>query len=81
MGKTNMHELSRGYTSNNTAFGAVLNPHNPAHIPGGSSGGSGAAVAARIAPLAVAEDTLGSIRVPASMCGIAGLRPTYRPIS
>jgi mandelamide amidase len=77
MGKTNLHELSRGYTSNNGAFGAVRNPHNIDHVPGGSSGGSGAAIAARIAPLAVAEDTLGSIRVPASMCGIAGLRPSY----
>ncbi|MBB6092957.1 mandelamide amidase [Povalibacter uvarum] len=77
MGKTNLHELSRGYTSNNGAFGAVRNPHNVDHVPGGSSGGSGAAVAARIAPLAVAEDTLGSIRVPASMCGIAGFRPSY----
>jgi mandelamide amidase len=77
MGKTNLHELSRGYTSNNFAFGPVLNPNNIAHVPGGSSGGSGAAVAARISPLALAEDTLGSIRVPASMCGIVGLRPTY----
>lgn len=77
MGKTNLHELSRGYTSNNQAFGAVRNPHHPDYVPGGSSGGSGAAVAARIAPLAVAEDTLGSIRVPASMCGIVGLRPTH----
>lgn len=77
MGKTNLHELSRGYTSNNAAFGPVLNPNNIAHVPGGSSGGSGAAVAARMAPLALAEDTLGSIRVPASMCGIVGLRPTH----
>jgi indoleacetamide hydrolase len=77
MGKTNIHELSRGWTSNNTTFGAVRNPYGPEHIPGGSSGGSGAAVAARIAPLAVAEDTLGSIRVPASMCGVVGLRPTF----
>lgn len=77
MGKTNLHELSRGWTSNNGAFGAVRNPYNPGHVPGGSSGGSGVAVAARMAPLAVAEDTLGSIRVPASLCGIAGLRPTF----
>lgn len=77
MGKTNLHELSRGYTSNNGTFGAVRNPFNPDHVPGGSSGGSGAAVAARMAPLAIAEDTLGSIRIPASMCGIAGFRPTY----
>jgi len=55
----------------------VRNPYDQEHIPGGSSGGSGAAVAARIAPLAIAEDTLGSIRVPTSMCGLAGLRPTF----
>ena len=77
MGKTNLHELSRGWTSNNGAFGAVRNPYDPERIPGGSSGGSAAAVAARIAPLALAEDTWGSIRVPASMCGLAGLRPTF----
>jgi mandelamide amidase len=77
MGKTNLHELSYGWTSNNEIFGPVRNPYSLAHIPGGSSGGSGAAVAARMAPLAVAEDTLGSIRVPASMCGLAGLRPSY----
>ena len=76
MGKTNMQELSRGWTSNNGAFGAVRNPRDPARIPGGSSGGSAAAVASGIAPLAVAEDTWGSIRVPAAMCGTAGLRPT-----
>jgi indoleacetamide hydrolase len=76
MGKTNIHELSYGLTSNNLAFGAVKNPYDSTRVPGGSSGGSGVAVAAHIAPLAVAEDTLGSIRVPASMCGIAGLRPT-----
>jgi mandelamide amidase len=77
MGKTNLHELSFGWTSNNECFGSVHNPHDRARIPGGSSGGSAAAVAARIAPLAIAEDTLGSIRVPASCCGLAGLRPTF----
>ena len=76
MGKTNIHEMSRGWTCNNGAFGAVRNPWDPNRIPGGSSGGSAAAVASRMAPLAIAEDTLGSIRVPASLCGIAGLRPT-----
>ena len=76
MGKTNLQELSRGWTSNNGAFGAVLNAYDPTRVPGGSSGGSATAVAARIAPLAVAEDTWGSIRVPAAMCGVAGLRPT-----
>jgi Asp-tRNA(Asn)/Glu-tRNA(Gln) amidotransferase A subunit family amidase len=77
MGKTNLHELSYGWTSNNGMFGPVHNPYDPARVPGGSSGGSGAAVAARMAPLAVAEDTLGSIRVPATMCGLAGLRPSF----
>jgi len=81
MGKTNLHELSFGWTSNNECFGSVHNPHDRTRIPGGSSGGSAAAVAARIAPLAIAEDTLGSIRVPASCCGLAGVRPTYRRYS
>ncbi len=75
-GKTNLHELSFGWTSSNLAFGAVRNPYDPARIPGGSSGGTAVAVASRMAPLGVAEDTEGSIRVPAAMCGIAGLRPT-----
>jgi Asp-tRNA(Asn)/Glu-tRNA(Gln) amidotransferase A subunit family amidase len=77
MGKTNLHELSYSWTSNSEIFGAVRNPYEPTHVPGGSSGGSGVAVAARMAPLAVAEDTWGSIRVPASMCGLAGLRPSF----
>lgn len=77
MGKTNVHELSYGWTSNNAFTGAVRNPYDLTRIPGGSSGGSAAAVAARVAPLAVAEDTYGSIRVPATMCGICGIRPTF----
>jgi indoleacetamide hydrolase len=76
LGKTNLHELSYGWTSNNLAFGAVHNPYDPARIPGGSSGGTAAAVAAHMAPLGIAEDTQGSIRVPAAMCGIAGFRPS-----
>jgi len=76
LGKTNLHELSAGWTSDNLAFGAVHNPYDHKRIPGGSSGGTAAAVAARMAPLGVAEDTEGSIRVPAAMCGIAGFRPT-----
>jgi len=76
MGKTNLHELSFGWTSRNLAFGAVGNPYDPTRIPGGSSGGTAAAVAARMAPLGVAEDTEGSIRVPAALCGIYGFRPT-----
>jgi len=76
LGKTNLHELSYGYTSNNHAYGAIHNPYDPSRVPGGSSGGTGAAIAARMAPLGVAEDTEGSIRVPAALCGIAGFRPT-----
>jgi Asp-tRNA(Asn)/Glu-tRNA(Gln) amidotransferase A subunit family amidase len=76
MGKTNMHELSCGWSSNNLTFGPVLNPYDRTRSPGGSSGGSAAAVGARMAPIAIAEDTYGSIRVPAAFCGLAGLRPT-----
>jgi len=76
MGKTNIHELSFGWTSNNRTFGAVRNPYDETRIPGGSSGGTAAAVAAQMAPLGVAEDTQGSIRVPAAMCGLCGFRPT-----
>ena len=76
LGKTNIHELSFGWTSNNQAFGAVRNPYDTSRIPGGSSGGTAAAIAARMAPIGIAEDTQGSIRVPAAMCGIVGFRPT-----
>lgn len=76
MGKTNIHELSFGWTSNNQAFGAVRNPYDASRIPGGSSGGTAAAIAARMAPLGIAEDTQGSIRVPAALCGIYGFRPS-----
>jgi hypothetical protein len=76
LGKTNLHEMSFGWTSNNLPFGAVHNPYDPTRIPGGSSGGTAAAVAARMAPLGIAEDTVGSIRVPAALCGISGFRPT-----
>lgn len=76
LGKNNLHELSYGWTSNNYTFGAVHNPYDPARIPGGSSGGTAACVAYGMAPLGVAEDTEGSIRVPAALCGIAGFRPT-----
>jgi mandelamide amidase len=67
LGKTNLHEISMGYTSANLSSGAVHNPYDVSRIPGGSSGGSAAAVSARLAPLSVAEDTAGSIRVPAAM--------------
>lgn len=76
LGKTNLHELSLGWTSSNMAYGAVRNPWDLTRIPGGSSGGTAAAIAAGMAPLGVAEDTQGSIRVPAALCGLAGFRPT-----
>ena len=76
MGKLNMHELAFGITSNNGAHGPARNPYDPARIPGGSSGGSGAAVAARMAPVAMGTDTGGSVRIPAALCGVAGFRPT-----
>ena len=76
LGKTNMHELGYGWTSSNESFGAVRNPYDPTRIAGGSSGGTAVAVAAHMAPLGVAEDTNGSIRIPAALCGIAGFRPT-----
>jgi Asp-tRNA(Asn)/Glu-tRNA(Gln) amidotransferase A subunit family amidase len=76
LGKTNLHELSFGWTSSNMAYGAVHNPWDVSRIPGGSSGGTAAAVAAGMAPLGVAEDTQGSVRVPAALCGIVGFRPT-----
>jgi mandelamide amidase len=75
-GKANLHELSSGGTSNNHTFGGVANPYDPARTPGGSSGGTAAAVAARIVPAGIGTDTAGSVRVPAALCGIAGLKPT-----
>jgi aspartyl-tRNA(Asn)/glutamyl-tRNA(Gln) amidotransferase subunit A len=81
MGKTGMHEFAYGITSNNPHFGAVRNPHDPSRIPGGSSGGSGAAVAADLVFFAMGTDTGGSIRVPASYCGCVGLKPTYGRVS
>jgi Asp-tRNA(Asn)/Glu-tRNA(Gln) amidotransferase A subunit family amidase len=76
LGKTNMHELADGITNNNAAFGAVRNPYAPAMIPGGSSGGTAAAVAARMCPAGLGTDTGGSVRIPAALCGVVGLRPT-----
>lgn len=75
-GKTNLHELAFGITSNNAAFGPVRNPYDPAMIPGGSSGGTAAAIAAGLAPLGLGTDTGGSCRIPAALCGVVGLRPT-----
>jgi len=76
LGKTNMHELAFGITSNNAAFGPVRNPYDPAMIPGGSSGGTAAAIAARMCPVGLGTDTGGSVRIPAALCGIVGLRPS-----
>lgn len=78
LGKANMHELAFGTTSTNfTSFaGTVHNPYDIGRVPGGSSGGTGAAIAARIAPAGLGTDTGGSVRIPAALCGIAGLRPT-----
>ena len=76
LGKANLHELAFGTTTNNGAFGAAHNPYDPTRIPGGSSGGTGAAVAARMAPAGLGSDTGGSVRIPAGLCGIVGFRPT-----
>ncbi len=75
-GKLNMHELSYGITSNNACTGAVRNPYDRTRIPGGSSGGAGAAVAAGLVPVAMGTDTGGSVRIPAALCGVVGFRPT-----
>lgn len=76
MAKANMHELAYGSTSNNRFFGPVRNAQNAEYIAGGSSGGCGAAIAARMAPIALGTDTCGSIRMPSSMSGIFGFRPS-----
>ena len=81
VGKTGLHELAYGVTSNNPHYGAVHNPWDLERIPGGSSGGSAAAVAAGMIPMATGTDTGGSIRIPASYCGIVGLKPTWERVS
>ena len=81
LGKANMHELAFGGTSANEAYGPVVNPAAPDRIPGGSSGGSGAVVAADLCLAAIGTDTGGSVRLPASLCGVSGLRPTYGAVS
>ena len=81
VGKTGLHELAFGVTSNNPHFGAVRNPWNLERIPGGSSGGSGSAVGAHLVFMATGNDTGGSVRVPASYCGTVGIKPTFGRIS
>ncbi len=76
LGKTNMHEFAFGITTNNPHYGPTRNPYDPTRIPGGSSGGSGAATAAALCAGAVGTDTGGSVRIPAALCGVVGVKPT-----
>jgi aspartyl-tRNA(Asn)/glutamyl-tRNA(Gln) amidotransferase subunit A len=77
LGKLNMHAMALGATNHNADFGNCYNPHRPTHTPGGSSGGSGAAVAAGLCGIALGTDTMGSVRVPASYCGVVGFKPGF----
>jgi AtzE family amidohydrolase len=81
VGALNMDEYAFGFSTENTHYGATRNPHDPARIAGGSSGGSAAAIAASLVPLTLGSDTNGSIRVPAALCGVFGLRPTFGRLS
>src|SRR5579859_1115639 len=81
LGKTNLHEFAYGVTTNNPHYGATRNPWDTSRIPGGSSGGSAAAVAAGLCAVAIGTDTGGSIRIPASLCGIVGLKPSLHRVS